>query len=188
MRRYRWLGVATLTVAVLSSCGGPVVASTSPPLQGPIPAASSVPAASSYGHGSWAFTVSFLAVPTDTGVRTAPIGSGPVARDTYRARFKTNVGEGVEQLRIIEQPHKLTGPCVLGLLFAFPKGRCPKPHGDILSSGVQGCPQHAVIVGIACHGYIGTVVAQRQDDVLPPSGERQPDDGQSSDRLLCTRR
>lgn len=145
----------------VSSCGGPVVANSSPPLQGPIPAASSVPAASSYGHGSWAFSVSFLAAPTHTGVRRTPGGSVAVTQDTYRARFKTNVGVGVEQLRIIEQPHRLRGPCVLTLLLAVPKGRCPKPHGDILASGVQGCPEHVVILGIACHGYTGSVIAQK---------------------------
>jgi hypothetical protein len=82
-----------------------------------------------------------------------------VALDTYRARVKTNVGVGMEQLRIVEQPHRLTGPCVLGLLIPVRKGSCPKPHGDILSSGVQGCPEHAFILGIACHGYVGTVIA-----------------------------
>jgi len=147
MRRYVWLWVAALLAVVASSCGGPAVANSSPPVQ------------SAYSHGSWAFTVSFLAAPRYTGVGRTPVGSVAVAQDIYQARFKTNVGVGIEHLLIAEQPHLLTGPCVLGLLLRVPKGSCPRPHGDILASGVQACFQHAFILGIVCHGYIGTVIA-----------------------------
>jgi hypothetical protein len=158
---WRRPGIIVLLAAVVASCGGPVVANSSPPLQGPVPAASSVPAPSSYGHGAWAFTVSFLAPPTHTGVGKTPKGSVAVAMDTYRARFRTNVGAGMEQLRIIEQPRVLTGPCVLRSLVPVRKGSCPKPHGDILSTGVVGCPRHVSILGIVCHGYVGILIAAR---------------------------
>jgi hypothetical protein len=157
MRRFGWLGTAALLAVVVSGCGGPVVAKSSPPIQGPIPAASSVPAASSYGHGSWAFSVSFLATPRYTGVGRTPLGQQAVARDIYQARFKTNVGMGVEHLLILEFPHRLTG-CVQRFLFG-PKSSCGKPHGDILASGVQGCLEHFDLLGIVCHGYLGGVIA-----------------------------
>lgn len=157
MRRSMWLWIDALLAVVVSSCGGPVVVNSSPPVQGPIPAASSLPAPSAYGHGSWAFTVSFLAAPRYTGVGKTPVGSQSVARDIYQARFKTNVGVGIEHLLIVAFPHRLTG-CVLRILFG-PRSSCGKPHGAILASGVQGCPEHIYLLGIVCHGYVGSAVA-----------------------------
>jgi len=150
MRRYSWWGVAIVLSVVLSSCGG----------------GSAVPAATAYGHGAWAFSVSFLATPTHTGVSKAPAGSLAVARDIYQARFKTEVGVGIERLQIVEFPNRLAGTCLLGRLFHVANS-CPMSHGDILFSGVELCPyhvstsgiEHAVILGIACHGYTGSVIA-----------------------------
>jgi hypothetical protein len=152
MRRYGrglWLGIAFPLAIALSSCSSPAV-----------------PAATSYGHGPWAFSVSFLAPPTHTGVRRAPAGYPSVAQDIYQARFKTEVGVGIEHLLIVEFPNRLTGTCLLGRLFHVAKS-CPLSHGDILFTGVQTCPyrvstsgiEHASILGIACHGYTGSVIA-----------------------------
>jgi hypothetical protein len=99
-----------------------------------------------------------LATPRYTGVSRTPVGSLAIARDIYQARFKTNVGHGIEHLLIVAYPHRLTGPCILRFLFG-PKSSCRKPHGDVLATGVGGCLEHAIILGIVCHGYIGTVVA-----------------------------
>jgi hypothetical protein len=67
---------------------------------------------------------------------------------------------GIEHLLIVELPHRLTGPCVLRFLFG-PESSCGKPLGDILGRGLQGCPEHLPILGIMCHGYIGSVIAYK---------------------------
>jgi hypothetical protein len=94
-------------------------------------------------------------------VRKPPVGSQSVAQDIYQARFRTNVGVGIEHLLIVEYPQRLAGPCVLRVLFG-PRSSCGHPHGNILGSGVQGCPEDNNILGIACHGYIGQVVAFKE--------------------------
>ena len=135
-----------LVVSMLAGCGGLAVGAISPPVKG-------VPAPTSHGRGPWAFTVSFLARPTHTGVRTVVAAPGVVARDQYHARFKTGAGVGAEKVSVVEISH-LSGGCILRSLLPG-TGPCPKPHGDTLVRGVERC--RASI----CHGYTGSVVLLR---------------------------
>ena len=146
MSRVRRVWLLILTAVVLAGCGGAAVSTMSPSVQN-----QAVPAAASYGHGAWAFSVSFLAMPTNTGVRRAVGTPGVVARDTYQAHFKNGVGVGTQKLVIIELPHLPGGRCILRSLLPV-VGPCPKPHGDVLLRGVNRCSEGF------CHGYSGAII------------------------------
>jgi hypothetical protein len=146
-----------LASGLLAGCGGPAVADFSPP----------VSTAATYGSGSWAFTASFLARPSHTGVTKVrrrdrevfDSGNYAVASDSYHASFTYGREQyGLDNVRIVEflRPLPLHG-CVLGLLERV-KGPCPARHGTTLARGVNPCFKQPSGFPPACIGYDGGVL------------------------------
>ncbi|HEY7947228.1 MAG TPA: hypothetical protein VID75_06110 [Acidimicrobiales bacterium] len=140
--------MVVLGAALLGACGGPAVANSSPALQQPIP-----PTAS-YGHGSFAFSITFLAKPTHSFMGPAVSDSIVVARAMYFTRFNTSGGVGAERVVMGELSHVPTGKCILRSLEPV-AGGCPKPHGDILLRGVWPCRKRV------CDGFSGAMIILR---------------------------
>jgi hypothetical protein len=158
MSKRRPTGLVLLFIlGLLAGCGGPAVADFSPP----------VPTAATYGSGSWAFTVSFLARPSHTGVRKVPrrdreifdSGNYAVASDSYRAGFTYGREEyGLDNVRIVEFSRPLPRHgCVLGLLERV-RGPCHSRHGTTLARGVNPCLKQQPGFPPACIGYDGGVL------------------------------
>lgn len=157
--------VLLLVLGLLAGCGGPAVAGFSPP----------VPESTTYGSGTWSFTVSFLAKPSHTGVRSIPRrdthdvapDTFAVASDSYSASFKNSSGGfSREKVTIVEfsRPLPLHG-CVLKLLEPV-GGGCPERHGNTLASGFSRCTPSPPTVPTACIGYGGGVIDVRGKTVF----------------------
>lgn len=131
-------------------------------------ATAAIPPATSYGHGPFAFKVTFLAKPGHhferhpTGPTGRPLAS-IVADSRYQATFSSEYGTGTEIVAVVELARRPTDTCqVVRLLFHGPTPKCPTtrvrnrkiPPGShvftVLHTVVR-CPVKS------CEGYAGAI-------------------------------
>lgn len=133
LRLIRWTLPVVISVALLSGCGGPT----------------------SYGKGSFGFSVIFLANPWHDGPgpmpNSAPVGSHRVvAGASYRSFFQSSQGSGSETVQIREWTKPFAG-CLAQYVKPF-VSPCPS-HGDIAFRSIY--RQLTGVNGGRCSGYSG---------------------------------